>query len=220
MSRFVRVDRDTAYWLPPSVREWLPKDHLARYGVDVVEALDVSGLVRRYAGRGSDAHHPGTLQVLLIARTNGLLKLGNVALDGTKVKANASRHCALSHGHALKLKPQLQAEVEQLLRLAETADASERPEGMDIPQELARREQRLARIEEAKARIEAAAAQEHEQAQALFEAKQAERERRQNAGRRPRARHRHPPARDAPDSERLNDRSAPVNTHLPPVGWR
>ena len=243
MSRFVQVDRDTAYLLPPSVQEWLPKDHLARYVVDVVEALDLSGLVRRYAGRGSDAHHPGTLlglliygyatgvhasraierasydsvafrfvagnthpdhdtiatfrrrfaeevkalfvQVLLIARTNGLLKLGNVALDGTKVKANASRHSALSHGHALKLKEQLQAEVETLMRLAEAADASERPEGMDIPQELARREQRLARIEEAKAQIEAAAAQEHEQAQALFEAKQAERERGKNEGRRP-----------------------------------
>jgi len=62
------------------------------------------------------------------------------------MKANASRHSALSDGHALKLKQQLQAEVEQLLRLAETADASERREGMDIPQELARREQRLARI--------------------------------------------------------------------------
>ena len=243
MSRFVQVDRETAYLLPPSVQDWLPEDHLARYVVDVVEALDLSGLVRQYAGRGSDAHHPGTLlglliygyatgvhasraierashdsvafrfvaanthpdhdtlatfrrrfageikalfvQVLLMARENGLLKLGNVALDGTKVKANASRHSALSHGHALKLKQQLQAEVEALLRLAEAADASERPEGMDIPQELARREQRLARIEEAKAQIEAAAAQEHEPARAQFEAKQAERERRQNEGRRP-----------------------------------
>src|SRR5882672_1072671 len=167
MSRFVQVDRDTAYLLPPSVQEWLPKDHLARYVVDVVEALDLSVLVRQYAGRGSDAHHPGTLlalliygcatgvhasraierashdsvafrfvagnthpdhdtiatfrrrfadqikalfvQVLQIAQANGLLKLGKVALDGTKVKANASRHSALSHGHALKLKQQLQA---------------------------------------------------------------------------------------------------------------
>lgn len=241
MSRFVQVDRDTAYLLPPSVQDWLPEAHLARYVVDVVGALDLSELVRRYAGRGSDAHHPGTLlglliygyatgvhasraierasydsvafrfvagnthpdhdtiatfrrrfageikalfvQVLLIARANGLMKLGNVALDGTKVKANASRHSALSHGHALKLKQQLQAEVEKLLGLAEVADASERPEGMDIPQELARREQRLARIEEAKAQIEASATQAYEQAQ--FEAKQAERERRQNAGRRP-----------------------------------
>src|SRR4029077_5064813 len=243
MSRFVPVDRDTAYLLPPSVQEWLPEDHLARYVVDVVEALELSDLTRSYAGRGSDAHHPGTLlallvygyatgvhssraierasydsvafrfvagnthpdhdtiatfrrrfgpeikalfvQVLQIARANGLLKLGNVAIDGTKVKANASRHSALSHGHALKLQEQLQAEVEELLRLAETADASERPEGMDIPQELARREQRLARIAEAKASIEMAAAQDYEQAQAQFEAKQGERARRTKEGRRP-----------------------------------
>ena len=66
MSRFVQVDRDTAYLLPPSVQEWLPEDHLARYVVDVVEALDLSALVRQYAGRGSDAHHPGTLLALLI----------------------------------------------------------------------------------------------------------------------------------------------------------
>ncbi|MBI3045732.1 MAG: hypothetical protein HYY78_23230 [Betaproteobacteria bacterium] len=111
MSRFVQVDRETAYWLPPSVREWLPKDHLARYVADGVDALDRSGLVRRYAGRGSDAHHPGTL--LLIARTNGRLELGNVALEGTQVKANAGRHSALSHGHALELKQPLPAERER-----------------------------------------------------------------------------------------------------------
>ena len=84
-----------------------------------------------------------------------------------------------------QLDAKLQAEVEALLRLAETADASERPEGMDIPQEPARREQRLACIAQAKAQIEAAAAQAYEQAQARFEAKQAERERRKNEGRRP-----------------------------------
>jgi len=63
------------------------------------------------------------VQVLQIAQANGLLKLGNVALDGTKVKANASRHSALSHGHGLKLQEPLQAEVEALLRLAEAADS-------------------------------------------------------------------------------------------------
>ena len=66
MSRFVQVDRDTAYLLPPSVQEWLPKDHLARYVVDVLEALELCEWVRQYAGRGSDAHHPGTLLGLLI----------------------------------------------------------------------------------------------------------------------------------------------------------
>jgi len=83
------------------------------------------------------------------------------------------------------LKQQLHCEVETLWRLAEAADAAQRPEGMDIPQELARREQRLARIEEAKVKIEASAAQDYEQAQAQFETKQAERARRQNEGRRP-----------------------------------
>ena len=66
MSRFLQGDRDSAYLLPPSVQEWLPKNHLARYVVDVVEALDLCELVRRYAGRGSDAHHSGTLLALLI----------------------------------------------------------------------------------------------------------------------------------------------------------
>jgi len=66
MSRFVKVNRETAYLLPPSVQEWLSKNHLARYVVDVVEVLELSELGRRYAGRGSDAHHPGTLLALLI----------------------------------------------------------------------------------------------------------------------------------------------------------
>ena len=66
MSRFVAVDRDTAYLLPPSVDEWLPDDHLARFVVEVIDQLDLSELVRQYAGRGSDAHHPAVLLGLLI----------------------------------------------------------------------------------------------------------------------------------------------------------
>lgn len=66
MSRFVPVDRDTAYLLPPSVDEWLPNDHLARFVVEVIEQLDLSDLVRQYAGRGSAAHHPAVLLGLLI----------------------------------------------------------------------------------------------------------------------------------------------------------
>ena len=89
--------------------------------------------IATFRGRFADEIKALFVQVLQIARANGLLKLGNVALDGTKVKANASRHSALSHAHALKLQEQLQAEVEQLLRLAEAADASDRPEGMDSP---------------------------------------------------------------------------------------
>ena len=66
MSRFVPIDRDTAYLLPPSVDEWLPEDHLARFVVEVIDKLEMSELVRQYAGRGSDAHHPAVLLGLLI----------------------------------------------------------------------------------------------------------------------------------------------------------
>eukprot|EP01036_Dinobryon_divergens_P060476 gene60476-80658_t len=68
MSRFVPVDRDTAYLLPPSVDEWLPSDHLARFVVEVIEQLDLSELTRQYAGRGSAAHHPAVLLGLLFGK--------------------------------------------------------------------------------------------------------------------------------------------------------
>ena len=63
---FQPINRDTDYLLPPSVQDWLPEAHLARYVVDVVEGLDLSVLVRAYTGRGSDAYHPATLLSLLI----------------------------------------------------------------------------------------------------------------------------------------------------------
>ena len=66
MSRFVAVDRDTAYLLPPSVDEWLPQNHLARFVVEVIDQLDLSELVRQYAGRGSAAYHPAMLLGLLV----------------------------------------------------------------------------------------------------------------------------------------------------------
>ena len=66
MSRFVPVDRDTAYLLPPSVDEWLPKDHLARFVVEVIDRLELAELTSQYAGRGSAAHHPAVLLGLLV----------------------------------------------------------------------------------------------------------------------------------------------------------
>jgi transposase len=66
MARFVPVDRDTQFLFPPSVQEWLPEDHLARFVVDVVEQLDLSEIEQSYAGRGSDAHHPAMLAALLL----------------------------------------------------------------------------------------------------------------------------------------------------------
>jgi transposase/IS5 family transposase len=234
MSRFRPIDRDTDYLLPPSVQDWLPQAHLARYVVDVVEGLDLSELERAYAGRGSDAYHPalllslliygyatGThssrkieratydslafrfiacdqhpdhdtlanfrrrfgeqfaavfLQVLQVARENQLSRFGTVSLDGTKIKANASRHSALSYGHAEQIEAQLQAEVAEMLALAEAADQSSVPDGVNLPEEIKRREDRLAAIARAKSVIEARATERFEREQAEYTAKLAARE--------------------------------------------
>lgn len=66
MTRFRPIDRETAYLLPPSIQDWLPEAHLARYVAEVVEGLDLSELERAYAGKGSAPYHPATLLSLLI----------------------------------------------------------------------------------------------------------------------------------------------------------
>ena len=66
MSRFIAVNHSTEYLLPPSLEDGLPKNHLARFVVDVVERLDLSALIKAYAGRGKDAHHPAVLLGRLI----------------------------------------------------------------------------------------------------------------------------------------------------------
>ena len=212
MSNFRPINR-TDFLLPPSVEEWLPQRHLARFVVEVLEGLDLSELEKSYRGSGSASYHPAMLlgllvygyatrvfssralerasydsvafrfiagnehpdhdtiahfrkrflkhieplfiEVLKVARTMGMLKMGTVALDGTKVHANASRHSALSYGHAGKLEKRLRKEVQELLRLAERADAADIPDGMSVPEELERRETRLAAIAAAKEKIRA-----------------------------------------------------------------
>lgn len=243
MSRFRPIDRQTDYLLPPSVQDWLPESHLARYVVDVVEALDLSALTRAYAGRGSDAYHPAMLlslliygyatgthssrkieratydslafrfiacdqhpdhdtlasfrrrfgaqfadafvQVLQVARENQLSRFGTVSLDGSKIHANASRHSALSYGHAEKIEAQLKAEVQEMLKLAEAADQRSVPEGVDLPAEIRRREERLAAIAAAKAKIEARAKERFEREQAEYEAKMATRRTKEATGKKP-----------------------------------
>ena len=66
MSRFHLIDRKTAYLLPPSVEDWLPEDHLARFILEAIEKLDLGALTRAYAGRGSAAYHPEILLSLLV----------------------------------------------------------------------------------------------------------------------------------------------------------
>lgn len=260
MSNFRPINRDTGFLLPPSVDEWLPQRHLARFVVEVVEGLDLSELEKTYRGSGSASYHPAMLlgllvygyatrvfssraleratydsvafrfiagnehpdhdtiayfrkrflkhieplfvEVLKVARTMGMLKMGTVALDGTKVHANASRHSALSYGHAEKLEKRLKKEVQQLLSLAERADAADVPDGMSIPEELERREARLAAIAEAKEKIRARVA---EREQAEYQAKIAAREEQERrTGKKPGGRPPAPPSGGVDAKEQIN----------------
>ena len=145
------------------------------------------------------------VQVLELAREMGMLKMGTVALDGTKIHANASRHSALSYEHAGKIEAQLKAEVAELLARAEAADAADVPDGMSIPDELARREERLAKLAEARARIEARAKERFEREKAEHEAKLAAREAKAEAtGKKPGGKPPQPPVEGARPTDQIN----------------
>jgi len=214
---------DEELLLPPSLRDWLPEDHLAYFVSDVVDNLDLSAMDAVYGTekRGQPPYDPWMMtkvlvygycigvfssrrierrlvediafrvlaagnqpnfrtisdfrkihletlaglfeQVLKIALEAGAMKVGRVALDGTKVKANASKHKAMSQERMREKEKQLKAEVRQLLEQAEAADAEEDAHhGQDrredeLPEELARRQTRLKRIREAKRALEARA---------------------------------------------------------------
>ena len=216
--------QDQDYLLPPSLREWLPEDHLVWFILDVVSQLDVSPIERAIQSkdaRGQRPYHPGMMvallvyayctgvyssrgieracqedvafrvitgntqpyfttinefrrvhrdqfgvlfvEVLKLCREAGLVKLRHVAIDGTKVKANASKHKAMSYKRLCKEDGRLRAEVDRLLDEAEAVDAMEDARygagarGDELPEELRRREGRLERIREAKAALEAKA---------------------------------------------------------------
>jgi len=263
MRNFRLIDRETGFLMPPSVDEWLPQRHLARFVVEVVERLDLRVMTGSYRGSGEASYHPQLLlgliiygyatgvfssrklerasfdsvafrfiaanehpdhdtisafrrrfltqiealfvQVLGVAREMGVLKLGTVALDGTKIHANASRHSALSYEHAGKIEAQLRAEVADLMAKAEAADQADVPDGMSIPEELARREQRLAAIAGAKATIEARAKERHAREQAEHEAKMAARHAKAAAtGKQPGGRPPAPPAAGPQPDDQVN----------------
>jgi len=126
------------------------------------------------------------VQVLLLAHLAGVLKLGRISLDGTKLHADASKSQAISYGRLQVLEARLQSEVQELFALAERADAHELPDGLVIPTEIVFREARLARLAEAKAVLEARARERDEGAHAAFAAKLRAREEKAAAtGRRP-----------------------------------
>ena len=145
------------------------------------------------------------VQVLLLAREMGVLKMGTVALDGTKIHANASRHSALSYEHAGKIEAQLKAEVADLMAKAEAADAADVPDGMSIPEELARREERLRNIAEARAKIEARAKERYARELAEHEAKLAARAAKTAAtGKKPGGKPPEPPAEGPRPKDQIN----------------
>ena len=145
------------------------------------------------------------VQVLLLAREMGVLKMGTVALDGTKISANASRHSALSYEHAGKTEAQLKAEVADLMAKAEAADAADLPDGMSIPDELARREERLRKLAEARAKIEARAKERHAREQAEHEARLAARQAKAEAsGKKPRGKPPEPPVEGPRPNDQIN----------------
>jgi len=263
MTNFRSIDRETGFLLPPSVDEWLPQKHLARFVVEVIDGLDLRAMSGSYRGSGSASYHPRMLlgilvygyatgvvssrklerasydsvafrfiaandhpdhdtiaafrrrflkeiealfvQVLLLAREMGVLKMGTIALDGTKIHANASRHSALSYEHAGKIAAQLQAEVADLMAKAEAADAADIPDGMSIPDELARREERLRKIAEARAKIEARAKERYARELAEHEAKLAARAAKTAAtGKKPGGKPPRPPTEGPLPSDQIN----------------
>lgn len=261
--RFAQCDRDTLYLMPPSIQDWLPENHLARFVVDMVSQLDVWSLENAYAGRGSDAYPPRMLlallfygyatgvfssrkleaatydsvafryitanthpdhdtiatfrkrfleelktlfaQILMIAHTMGVLNLGKVSLDGTKIKANASKHKALSWEHACKREKQIHDEVDALLRQAEEADRDDLPDGMSIPEELARREERLATIARAKKEIQRRASERYTEEKEAYDQKMAQRKvKEQDSGKKPRGRKPKPPSPGPKTTDQVN----------------
>jgi transposase len=263
MTNFRPTDRLTGFLMPPSVDEWLPQTHLARFVAEVVDGLDLSAMSKTYRGSGSASYHPKSLfgvlmygyatgvfssrkleratydsvafrfiaandhpdhdtianfrrrflkeiealfvQVLMLAREMGILKMGTVALDGTKIHANASRHSALSYEHAGKIETQLKAEVATLMAKAEAADQADIPDGMSIPEELARREARLATLAVARAKIEARAKERFEREQTEYQVKLAAREAKTEAtGKKPRGKPLQPPVEGPLPTDQIN----------------
>jgi transposase len=145
------------------------------------------------------------VQVLLLAQTMGVLKLGNISIDGTKLHADASKSKAVSYKRLLELETHLRAEVQALFALAAHADQASVPDGMVVASEIALRETRLARLAEAKAVLQARAQERQAIEQAEYEAKVHERKaKEQRTGKPPRGRPPTPPTPGPRDDDQYN----------------
>src|SRR5688572_27869004 len=145
------------------------------------------------------------VQVLLLAQTMGVLKLGTISLDGTKLHADASKSKAVSYKRLLEVETHLRAEVAALFALAAHADQGSVPDGMVVATEIALRETRLARLAEAKAVLQARAEERQAFEQAEYEAKVRQREAKaKRTGKPPRGRPPSPPTPGPRDDDQYN----------------
>jgi hypothetical protein len=143
--------------------------------------------------------------VLLMAqKTAGLKKVGTVSIDGTKIQANASKHSAVSYKHAGKQIELLRKEVEQLTAKAEQIDNVPLDDGLSIPKEIVRREDRIKRLEHARKEIESRYEEERKQKQTEYEEKAAKREEQRRNGKTPKGREPHSSPAEPPDDKQYN----------------
>ena len=235
MKKFKAYSLNQPFLFPPSLLDWLPKDHPAHFISEVVDSLDLSGVYSNYSEpKGQPPYNPTMLvkvfiyalskgirssrkiekalyddvafrflsgnqqpdhwtisefrrrhhkalgdlfvQTVKLSQKAGLVKLNHVAVDGTKIKANASKHAAMSYAYMVKEEQRLSQEIEKILEDMEKTDQEEdklygKRRGDELPEELATVEKRLQVIKKAKAELEEEARQREEQLQKEQEAK-------------------------------------------------
>ena len=199
MSNFRSLDRHTAYLLPPSVDDWLPQDHLARFIVEVVDGLDLRSMVNAYGGRGSAAYHPSLLLSLLIyGYATGVFSSRRI--ERATCDSVAFRFIAAGahpdHDTLATFRRRF---------LGELADQSNVPDGISLPEEIQRREDRLKAMAAAKTKIEARAKARFEREQAEYQAKLAARtEKQKKTGRKPDGRPPKPPTAGPKAKDQFN----------------
>lgn len=261
--KFIGPDRNQYTFMPPSIDEWLPDQHLARFVVEVTEQLNLDKIYEAYGTTGAPPYDPSMLlglifygystgvfssrkieaatydsvafryisgnlhpdhdtistfrqrflkqieglfvEILVIAQSMKFIKVGNVNIDGTKEKANASRHSAMSYTYIEKLEKQYKEEVKRLMELAEEAD-SEKIQDLDIPEELKRREDRLAKIREARKVLDDRAKERYEEEKKAYDEKMKDREEKEKStGKKLRGKTPKPPEDEGPrDKDQYN----------------
>lgn len=179
-------------------------DVIVRYicGGDLHPDHDTICTFRR---KNRDLFERAFVEVLMMAsEIGGLKKIGAVSIDGTKIKANASKHSAVSYKRAGEQIEMLKKEVSELTAKAEQHDSIPLDDGLSIPEEIIRREDRIANLDKARSVIEERYAIERKEKQAEYEEKEKKREEKRKAGKKPRGKDPQPPPEEPPDKMQYN----------------